>query len=146
MKGLCLCSFLFFHLIQQKLTKIISYARRALTPVEQRYSQTEREALAVVFGCEKFHRYLYCNSFVVITDHKPLVAIYNNPRSNPPARIEQWTLRLQQYDLIVKYRLRTDNQLTTVPDIHWLQLKPVEPRRWLKYTSISSWRAPRRLP
>ena len=89
--------------------KIISYATRALTLVEQHYSQTEWEALAVVFGCEKFHLYLYGNPFVVITDHKPLVATYNNPRLNPPARIERWTLRFQQYDLIVKYRLGTDN-------------------------------------
>ena len=36
------------------------------------------------------------------------MAIYNNPRSNPPARVERWTLRPQQYDLIVKYRPGTD--------------------------------------
>ena len=29
----------------------VSFASRSLTPVEQRYSQTEREALAVVWGC-----------------------------------------------------------------------------------------------
>ena len=39
--------------------RIISYASRALTPVEHRYSQVEREALGVVFGCEKYNLYLY---------------------------------------------------------------------------------------
>ena len=89
--------------------RIISYASRALTPVEQRYSQVEREALGVVFGCEKFHLYLYGSPFAVITDTKPLVPLYNNPRSKPPARIERWVLRLQQYDMIVKYRPGANN-------------------------------------
>ena len=75
---------------------VISYASRALTPVEQRYSQTEREALAVVFGCERYHLYVMGSRFTVVTDHKPLVSIYNNPQSNPPARIKRWTLRLQR--------------------------------------------------
>ena len=39
--------------------RIVAYASRALTPVERRYSQIEREALAIVWGCERFHLYLY---------------------------------------------------------------------------------------
>ena len=76
---------------------MISYASHALTPVEQRYSQTEREALAVVFGCERYHLYVMGSRFTVVTDH-------NNPQSNQPARIERWTLRLQRYDMTVVYR------------------------------------------
>ena len=39
--------------------KIISYASKALTDVERRYSQTEREALAVVWACEHYHLYVF---------------------------------------------------------------------------------------
>ena len=37
----------------------VHYASRALTDTEQRYSQIEREALAVVWGCEYLNMYLY---------------------------------------------------------------------------------------
>ena len=38
---------------------IIAYAIRLLTDCESRYSQTEREALAVIWRIEHFHLYLY---------------------------------------------------------------------------------------
>ena len=89
--------------------RTVQYASRALTPVEQRYSQTEREALAVVWACEHLHIYIMGHPVTIYTDHKPLVPLYNNPRSKPPARIERWTLRLQPYEATLKYRSGKDN-------------------------------------
>ena len=89
--------------------KVIAYASRALSPVEQRYSQTEREALAIVWAMERLHIYLYGTEFVLYTDHKPLELICNNPKSKPPARIERWFLRLQKYIFRVQYRPGKDN-------------------------------------
>ena len=88
---------------------VIAYASRALTDVERRYSQTEREALAIIWSCEHFHLYLYGNEFTLVTDHKPLELIWNNPKSKPPARIERWGLRLQPYDFKIVYRKGADN-------------------------------------
>lgn len=85
-------------------THIITYASRSLTETEKRYSQKEREALAVVWACEHLHLYVYGKPTTVYTDHKPLVSIYSNPSSKPPARIERWVLRLQPYQITVKYR------------------------------------------
>ena len=70
--------------------------------MEKRYSQTEKEALAVVWACERFHVYLYGIEFELYTDHKPLEIIYSN-KSKPCARIERWILRLQPYCFKVKY-------------------------------------------
>ena len=72
----------------------VAYASRTLTDVERRYSQTEREALAVVWACERFHIYLYGQEFKLYTDHKALEVTYC-PRSKPPSRIERWPIRLQ---------------------------------------------------
>ena len=83
---------------------VITYASCSLTATEQRYSQTEREGLAVVWACEHLHLYVYGKPITIYTDHKPLVSIYDNPSSKPPARIERWALRLQPYQATVKYR------------------------------------------
>ena len=84
-------------------------ASRALSPVEKRYSQTEKEALTIVWGIEHFHLYVFGAPFTLITDHKPLQLIYDNPRSRPPARIERLFLRLQQYEFQVIYQKGNDN-------------------------------------
>ena len=84
--------------------KVVSYASRALTQVERRYSQTEKEALSIVWGVEHFHLYLYGKEFTLITDHKPLEVIYGNKKAKSSARIERWVLRLQPYSFKVVYR------------------------------------------
>lgn len=42
--------------------KVGRYASRALTDVEQRYSQLDREMIAAVFGVEHFHLYIFRQS------------------------------------------------------------------------------------
>ena len=83
--------------------RVVAYASRALSPVEQRYSQTEREALAVLWACQHFRMYILGKHTTLVTDHQPLVKIYNNPQSRPPPRIERWALKLQEYDITVTY-------------------------------------------
>ena len=46
-------------------SKVIAYASRSLTDIESKYSQIEREALAIVFGIEHFHLYLYGHEFTL---------------------------------------------------------------------------------
>lgn len=89
--------------------KIVSYASRALTSVESRYSQVEREALAVVWACEHFDLYLRgLLNFTFITDHKPLDRIWQKTKL-PSLRIERWSLRLQPYKFAIKYEPVVDN-------------------------------------
>ena len=81
----------------------VQYTGRSLTPVEQRYSQTEHEALAEVCSHEHLHIYIMGSAVTIYTDHKPFISIFNNPRSNTTVRIKQWTLCLQPYEVPLKY-------------------------------------------
>lgn len=56
--------------------KIISLASKSLADVEKWYSQTEKERLALVWAVEKFYYYLGGLDFELVTDHKPLEAIF----------------------------------------------------------------------
>ena len=73
--------------------KLIACASRSLTAFEKRYSQTEKEALGVVWAYEHFEKYLYGVQFEMRTDHKPLCHLYANS-IRPSARVERWKLRL----------------------------------------------------
>ena len=47
------------HILDDGTEHPIAYASRSLSPAEKRYSQLDKEALAIVFGACKFHCYLY---------------------------------------------------------------------------------------
>ena len=55
----------------------VAYASRSLTSVGQRCSQTEREAFAVVWACEHFTIFVSGAPFTVVTDHRPLITIWD---------------------------------------------------------------------
>ena len=84
--------------------KPIAFASKSLTDTETRYTNIKRELLAIVFGCKKFHTYLYGRSFVVESDHKPLEMICLKNLISAPVRLQRMLLRLQQYDMVITYR------------------------------------------
>ena len=84
--------------------KPIAFASKALTEMEQRYANIERELLAVDFGCERFRTYLYGCKFQVKSDHKPLEMISLKNLIAAPPRLQRMLLRLQEYDLSIIYR------------------------------------------
>ena len=83
----------------------VAFASRALTPAEGRYAQIEKELLSVVFACERFDTYLFGRDIVhVKTDHQPLETIFKKDLSSAPKRLQRMLLRLQRYNLDVKYQ------------------------------------------
>ena len=85
------------------LYRPVYYASRKLSSVEKRYSQFEREALAVRWACQKFYLYLYGIDFELRTDHKPLLTVLGAKSTPPSARIERWLLYLQQFRYVVTH-------------------------------------------
>ena len=82
----------------------VAYGSRALTDCQRRYAQIEKELLAIVYGCEKFHQYLYGRDIKVESDHKPLESIFKKPLHQAPMRLQRMLLRLQRYTLKVTYK------------------------------------------
>ena len=79
------------------------YASQSLKPCEIQYAQIEKELLAIVYGCEKFNQYIYGGEIIIHTDYKPLETIMKKPLADTPPRIQRLLLRLQKYQLHVKY-------------------------------------------
>ena len=88
--------------IKQK-NKPIAFASKALTQTQAGYSNIEREALGLVHGVQRYHHYLYAKRFIALTDHKPLVDIWNKPLTSAPPRLQRLFLRLQGYDMDLRY-------------------------------------------
>ena len=59
--------------------------------------------LAILYGCEKFHYYIYGRQARIETDHKPLVAIYSKPLYRATPRLQRMLMKLQRYDLKLVY-------------------------------------------
>jgi hypothetical protein len=53
------------------------YASRKLNKAERNYSNTEREALGMVFALQKFRHYLLANPFIFYIDHQSLEYLVN---------------------------------------------------------------------
>lgn len=83
--------------------KPVAYGSRTLSDAEKRYANIERELLAIAWGVEKFHTYLYGRKVIVETDHKPLEAICKKALNDAPPRLQRMLLKLTKYDLDVHY-------------------------------------------
>ena len=85
----------------------IAFASRSLNKAEQNYAQIDREGLSLIWGVNKFHQYLYGKNFTLITNHQPLVAIFNPGKSVPAikaARLQRWALFLGAHDYTIEFK------------------------------------------
>jgi len=53
-----------------------------LINAEKYYALVDKEALALVFGVQKFHAYFYGKLFILITDHKLLVTLFGPKKAS----------------------------------------------------------------
>ena len=79
--------------------KPVSYTSRSLTNAQKNNAIIEKELLAVLFGCERFHQFVYGSEVTIISDHRPLESITKKPLSKAPARLQQMLLRLQRFNM-----------------------------------------------
>ena len=93
--------------------RAIECCSRALTQAEMRYPQTEREALAIVWGVTKFYYYLLGRDFEIYTDHAALLFIFGNESKKCSkrsiTRAETWALQLSMYRFRMFFVAGTEN-------------------------------------
>ena len=87
--------------------KVIEYHSRASTSTQQRYSNIECEAYALVNGVEHFQHYVFDKPFEVHTYHQPLVQFSIKPLDELSPRLQHLFLRVNQYKYTVKYVRQT---------------------------------------
>lgn len=90
----------------------VYYASRSLAPAETKYSQLDKEGLAIIFAIKKFQQYLFARHFEIVTDHKPLLTVFapDKPLSMfVPARMLRWKLLLSSHSYTITYKKGSSN-------------------------------------
>lgn len=80
----------------------IEFAGKKLSPTEQRYTVSERELLALVYGYEQFYHHVYGRHIEFYTDHQPLVT-KKNQLKKPFGRLGRLFHRLSGVDYVINY-------------------------------------------
>ena len=75
----------------------VMFVSWALTGAEKNYQNLERECLAMIWGMEKFHYFLYGKQFTLETNQKPLVSIYRKHMVEISPRIQRLIVRSFPY-------------------------------------------------
>jgi len=90
---------------EKRVERPIAFASKALNKHQRNYSVIEKEALAAIFGIKKFNEY-----FHLITDHKPLIQLFNMRKKLPEGtakKLQRWALFLSDYNFQIHYRPTT---------------------------------------
>ena len=100
------------HRMEDNTERPIAYASRTLAPAERKYSQLDKEALAIIFGVKHFHQYVYGRTFTIQSDHKPLQYIFDESKPVPSmtsARVQRWALTLGAYSYHICHKAGKDH-------------------------------------
>ena len=92
------------HKFDDGTERPIAYASRSLGPAERKYSQLDKEGLAIIFSVRHFHQYLAGRHFTILSDHKPLQHLFQETSGIPilaSARKKRWALILGAYDYAI---------------------------------------------
>ncbi|GFW99387.1 uncharacterized protein K02A2.6 [Trichonephila clavipes] len=131
------------HVYPDGSERPIAFASRTLSGSEKKYSQIDKEALSIVWAVRKFYLYLKGRKFTLITDHKPLIAIFGSKRGLPElaaTRLLHYALILQSFEFDIIFRKtiehgnadflsrlpKTSEELEVKDDITIFQMSQIE--------------------
>ncbi|UYV84632.1 hypothetical protein LAZ67_X002921, partial [Cordylochernes scorpioides] len=92
--------------------RIVACASRTHSDAERKYSIVEKEALACVWACEKFRRWVWGLKFTLRTDQSSLTTLLTTKGNDRAGlRIARWSARLMNFDYNIEYKKGRDNVL-----------------------------------
>ena len=78
--------------------EVVRYDSRPVEPAEKNYSQIEIESAAIEWANTKYRIYLLgLPHYLIATDHKPLVSLYNTYKTELPPRVLRNKTRMHGY-------------------------------------------------
>jgi RNase H-like domain found in reverse transcriptase/Reverse transcriptase (RNA-dependent DNA polymerase) len=92
----------------------LGFASRKLKGAEVRWTVSEKECAAVIFGLKRFRHLLYGEEFTVVTDHKALAWLMS--LTDPKDRLARWMLEAQSFAFAVEYS-PGGGEWMVVPDV-----------------------------
>jgi len=109
----------------------IEYASRLLNDAEKRYTVTEQECLAVVYGLNKFRQYLVGMKFKLVTDHIAIKWLMT--KKILPGRLSRWAIIVSEYtSMEIEHR-----PSKYMADVDYLSRHPVEKKPETEFDGIT---------
>ena len=85
--------------------RVISYGSKKLSRPQQRWSTYDREFFALIAAVRANAHYLRHNRFMVVTDHRPLLAWRKvDSKKDPTGRRTRWAIELDNYEFDLVYK------------------------------------------
>jgi transposase InsO family protein len=107
--------------VLQQQDRPVMFISRRLSDCETRYSQIEREFLAIVFALYRFKSFALGRTVTIHTDNKPLISFFKKDIDKLPLRIQRWMLALQPFSFQMKHIPGKENDIADA-----LSRSPVE--------------------
>ena len=69
------------HRLKDGSERPITFTSRTLSPAEKKYSQLDKEAHAIIYRVKHFHQYIFGQSLIIASDHKPLMHLLSESKA-----------------------------------------------------------------
>ncbi|XP_043213930.1 uncharacterized protein K02A2.6-like [Amphibalanus amphitrite] len=102
--------------------RVVAFASSTLSAAQRKYSVTDREGLACVWACQKWHKYLWGKEFVLRTDHAALRSLLSAKGiGRASMRMSRWAVKLMNYAFQVQHiegKLNQADGISRLPGSH----------------------------
>lgn len=102
------CWYGIISLVPDVSERLIKNSSKTLNASQREYEYIHREAFVIIYGLFKYYQYLYRRKFMIVTDHKALISIFDNQKASTvmaTSRFARWSIILMT--LTTKMSIKT---------------------------------------